>query len=283
MSEHPASRVAGTVDLVSTDLSAHDHVVWCGDGGVDFARLAQHAIATAPADELVLLVAHLDALDFDPAEQFAGELEHGRLVLVEAGEAYRPMIDGRAGFDADQLREFEGVLTDALTAGFSGIRVIADNTVMLTGSVDVEERWLAWEQLTDRWQARHPVTGICFFDRTRIPADRLQRIAAVHPLSAGVAASGPHVYHDTGVPAVVLDGSVDAGDVDELQARLRTELALPDVASPLVVDVGRVSYLHHSVLRALDSLGVPVLLRNTPRIVRRLVEFVPDLQHVLVG
>jgi len=63
---------------------------------------------------------------------------------------------------------FEGVLGEALAHGYRGIRVVADNTPLVRGDDESFRRWLAWEQLTDRFQSKSMVTGVCFFDHAAL-------------------------------------------------------------------------------------------------------------------
>lgn len=160
----------------------------------------------------------------------------------------------------------------------------ADNTAVLTGDDELEQRWLAWRQLTDRWQVRMPVTGVCYFDRTQVPARRLNRVVGLHPLCSGTPAPSLRVYHDTepgGGTVLVLDGAVQALDADELGDRLRTELAhgSDDADGPeLTVDLSRTVYLHHRALQALDDESVRV--QHAPAIVRRLNELLPDADRL---
>lgn len=276
-------RSAGVLDR-SSRLGPHDHVAWCGDGAEGFLRLAGQAFATAAPGERLVLVGELDRLSADAGELFADQVARGRLRMVEAADAYRPLVEGGAGVAARQLDAFRRDLDGALAAGYSGMRVAADNTTVLTGGDELEQRWLAWEQLIDRWQARMPVTGVCYVDRSRVPADRLGRVAGVHPLYAGISAPSLRTYHDAepaGPTVLVLDGAVEAFDEAELRARLRTEVALaadePGGAA-VIVDLSRLTYLHHRGLLALHDAGVRV--RQAPTIVRRLNELLPAVDRL---
>jgi MEDS: MEthanogen/methylotroph, DcmR Sensory domain len=276
-------RTAGVLDR-SSQLGPHDHVAWCGAGAGEFIRMAGQAFAAAAARERLVLVGDLDRLSADAGELFADQLDSGRLQMVDVAAAYRPVVEGGAGFAARQLDTFCSELETALAAGYSGLRVAADSTSLLTGGDELEERWLIWEQLTDRWQVQMPVTGVCYFDRSRVPAERLDRVVGVHPLCSGIPAPSLRVYHDTepgGQTVLMLDGAVEAFDEDELRERLRTAVAQAgdDAGGTAVtVDLSRVVYLHH---RALQALGdAPVQVRHAPAIVRRLNEVLPEADRL---
>jgi hypothetical protein len=284
-------RNAGVLGRRPGDLAVHDHVAWCGDGAAGFARSAADAFAAAADRERLVLVGDLARLEWDPATLFAEPLRAGRLELVDSAAAYRPVLDGGADFAGEQLGAFRTVLDRALADGWSGVRVAADNTPALTAGPAVEERWLAWEQLTDRWQAGVPVTGVCYFDRTAVPAERLARVAGLHPLSWGLE-SPLRIYHDTapdGRSLLVLDGAVEASDEAELRLRLLREVVdagRPAEGSPvLTVDLSRTTYVHHRGLQALQDVATAtgagvVELRGAPTIVRRLVALLPDLTRL---
>lgn len=268
-------RAAGVLDR-SSRLAPHDHVAWCDTGAEGFLRLAGQVFATAAPGERLVLLGDLDRLSADAGDLFADQIESGRLRMLDVAEAYGPVLEGGAGFAAAQVDAFRRDLDAALAAGWCGLRVVADNTSVLTGTEQLEGRWLEWEQLTDRWQARVPVTGVCYFDRRRVPAERLDRAAALHPLCGGRAAPPLRVYHDAepaGRTVLVLDGAIEAFDEDELRERLRTETAHA-AGEALRVDLSRVTYVHHRAVQVLHDAGVRV--RNAPGIVRRLNDLMPD-------
>ena len=151
-----------------------------------------------------------------------------------------------------QLATFEAVLADALATGYTGIRVVADNTSLATGSDAGFRGWLRWEQLTDRFQSTANVTGICYFDGRKLSSDRRADLAAVHPVRSVTAPPTPFSFVvDDG--AVFVTGTLDFWSEDQFQRLLR---AAPD-DGPLTLDLSEVEFVDHRALLALNAAASP--------------------------
>jgi hypothetical protein len=200
----------------------------------------------------------------------AEELGAGRLEIVDNADAYAATRSG--GSAAEQLSAFDAVLRTKLAAGFTGIRVVADNTSFLAGSVPDVQRWLAWEQRTDRWQAERPVTGVCWFDRSQVPPAALAAVLNRHPASTGESQTTWRLHHDHGRAGAELrlSGEIEAFDVDELLLAIEVETALTPGTDGVEIDVSDVGYLHHRALWTLARRGA--VLRNQPPIVQRMAD-----------
>lgn len=247
-------------------LDRHDHVAWWGRGPDEMDRVTVGALATAAAlHERMLFVAD------DPAPgRLAGlpDLEamiaRGDLELVPVRDVYE---DAERFDPARQRRLFEGVLEDALVRGYSGLRVVADNTPFLRGSDAAFSSWLEWEYLADRLQAEHPVAGVCFFDVSGVQADRLADLAAVHPLLPSGSEQPPfRLFSDDGVLRVV--GSLEALFADRMERALA---ALPG-DRPLVVDLSTADFVDHRALLTLNhaaSPGQTIVVRGARPVTRR--------------
>jgi DcmR-like sensory protein len=70
-----------------------------------------------------------------------------------------------------QRATFAGALADALAEGYSGIRVAADNTPLVTDE-DRLAAWIRWEVVADHFMSENPVIGLCAFDREKVDVDR---------------------------------------------------------------------------------------------------------------
>ena len=103
-------------------------------------------------------------------------LERGHLVVASTREVYG---DARRVEAELQRATFEGMLAAALSDGYTGIRVAADNTSLIEGAERLEA-WLAWEAVADDFMAHHPVTGLCGFDRTRVDDGVLEHVMGRH-------------------------------------------------------------------------------------------------------
>ncbi len=181
-------------------LEPHDHVVWFGDGLDDLYSVATAALRDGACrrEKLMFVAEEPDPARLSGIDGLERLLATGQLELVAVDAVYG---SGTAFSAATQLATFEGVLADALADGYRGIRVVADNTPLVGGDDQSFRRWLAWEQLTDRFQAASPVTGVCFFDRTALGDERQADLAALHPVrSAGIAEPRFSWFADGDVP-----------------------------------------------------------------------------------
>jgi hypothetical protein len=248
-------------------LEPHDHVVWYGDGPEDLYALANTALAAgAQRNEKLMFV----AVEPEPDRlQGIGDLEsllgRGQLELADIESVY----GAGTSFDADaQLATFEGVLAGALADGYTGIRVVADNTPLACGDAGGFRRWLAWEQITDRFQCESAVTGICYFDRHAISADRQADLASIHPVCSASSREPSFSFFVDG-DAISVTGTVDAWSAGRFTRILDTS---PET-NPLVVDLSHAEFVDHRALLALNDAARPerpVRVRRAPEVIRGL-------------
>jgi hypothetical protein len=248
-------------------LEPHDHVIWYGEGTDDLYPLASAALAAGAArNERLVFVAE----DPDPAQLgVIRELDRlrasGQLVIQSIEDVYGTP---RSFSQAAQLETFEGVLADALTDGYSGITVVADNTPLARGSERTFHTWLCWEQVTDAFQAAFSVTGVCYFDRRALSPERQADLAAIHPVRSAGSLEPPFCFF-------VEDGAVSVtGTLDLFSADVfRRVLATTPADRPLIVDLARTEFVDHRALLALASVASatrPVRIRAAPEPIRAL-------------
>jgi len=227
-------------------LSASDHVGWAFDAADEFARVALDFLTEgAERGELLMYVAE----DPDPAavDGLVGTVGAEAVQVASIRDVY-----GASGVvdAARQRATFAGVLADALSGGYTGIRVAADNTPLV---LDPERlaAWEQWELVADHFMSENPVTGLCAFDRNRVEVARLRHLATLHPMSS---ASCPvpqyQMFVDDGQLRVV--GLVDLFAVGEMGRALNV---LP-AKTPVVIDLGTAKMMSTGkVLAALDLLA----------------------------
>ncbi len=248
-------------------LSLHDHVAWCGDGPDDLLKLAIDAFS-AGAERNQRMVFIGDAPDLEQL-RVSGSLDRAIDIGALTAAAVADVYGNTSHFDpAIQLEVFSGVLDEALAAGYVGLLVVADNTSLVEGSDDSFARWLAWEQLTDSFQDSREVLGVCYFDATRVGADRLTALGAVHPVTHDVGGSF-RLFVDEG--ATVLTGEVD----DETIATLRRVLAVRPRGDGLVVDVSRADFIDHRTVVEFARVATrvaPIRLRGVHSTLRGLCD-----------
>jgi len=254
------------VDRADT-LQPHDHVVWYGDGSDDLYALATAALAAGARrnEKLMFVAREPDANRMSGIGDLDLLLDSGQLEIADVDDVYGSSDSFSA---AHQLATFEGVLADALAAGYTGIRVVADNTPLASGNEAEFRSWLAWEQVTDRFQAQSNVTGICWFDRRALSGERQADLAALHPVCAASALEPPFSFFADG-DAIAVAGALDAWSADQFRRILDSS----PVESALVVDLSQADFVDHRALLALNSIASaerPVRIRRAPGIVRRM-------------
>lgn len=261
-------------------LRPHDHAIWFGDGPAELYAMAAQAFAEGVRrnEKLLLVVSDPDASMLDGVG-VEGLLADGQLELLDIAAVY----GGGTDFSASaQLATFQGVLADALADGYSGIRVVADNTSLARGDDESFARWLAWEQLTDHFQAESMVTGICYFDRSALSDARLVDLAALHPVRAvgGVVEPPFSLFVDR--DAVMLVGSLGTESCEQLQRLLSTV----DLTLKSAFDLSAAHLLDHEPLRVLASFGSadrPLLLLGNDHLRHAVASLGAAAAHLRVG
>jgi anti-anti-sigma regulatory factor len=170
---------------------------------------------------------------------------------------------------------------EALGAGFSGLRVVADTTPW--AGLDHDERavFLQGEQLLNRYRHNKPFTLVCACHAPALPAEALEETAGIHPLAEGV--STPFCLYATDAPDFALEGEVDAYGVPLLE-RLLESMPPGGGADQLVIDASGLRFIEHRSLLTLERhaerCGLSgVVLRNAPQVVGRITGLL-DLRRV---
>jgi anti-anti-sigma regulatory factor len=249
-------------------LEPHDHVAWYGQGTDDLYELAAIALADGARrnEKLMLVAEEPEAERLASIDELDRLLAGGQLELHSIDEVYGS--SGALSHSA-QLKTFERVLADALTDGYTGMRVVADNTPLASGDEQDFHRWMCWEQVTDRFQSTFSVTGVCYFDSRRLSEERLTDLAAVHPVRSANGVEPPFSFVVDG-DRVSVTGTLDTWSAERLQRVLDTTPA----KEPLVIDLMRTEFVDHHGLRALCAAASPtrpLRVRHAPPIVRELV------------
>jgi ABC-type transporter Mla MlaB component len=267
----------GTLGTVS-DLGVHDHGCWLyrGDAELrhavveyltDGRRLGQRLFYVGGKPEAGLRA------DIDGLEAVEPLLRDGGLRVAPIPALYRP---GEPIDPEDQLAIFADATEEALADGYTGLRVAAEVTTLVTEP----ETWSAhtrWESLADRYMASHPLSALCLYDRDAIPERALSDLAAVHPAAHAPAAMVPfRVYSDP--DALMLEGEVDYFSTEALR---RVLAAAPRNGSQTVLDLSRLEFIdHHGLLaladhaRSFDSGSGGMAIRGAPFWVKRLCQLI---------
>jgi hypothetical protein len=236
-------------------LRPHDHVGWAFSGQDEFDALARAFLSEgATLGELLMYV----AADPSPAtarglrDAFGASAVQVRSVAEVYGAS--GIVDAAA-----QRATFAAALAQALGDGFTGIRVAADNTPMVTDDRKLAA-WMRWELTADRFMADNQVTGLCAFDRDKADVDRLRHLAMLHPISP---ADSPvpqfRLFSDDG--DLCVEGLIDSFAVAELPVYL-------DILPPktrVLIDLTVATLASRSALTRLGRLagaGIAVTIRG---------------------
>jgi hypothetical protein len=165
--------------------------------------------ADGVADVVRALTAH--GVDVDVA------VRRGALVFADSAAAYA----ARGNFDPEEtLAVFGAAIEDALNDGFRGFRAAAEMSWLL--DVDGgEERIVTYEALLKSLFSNGHATGMCLYDRNRMPLNVIAGALATHPI-ARAAQSGYRLnpFYDA---TVTTTAAVEPGAVASRLAQLERE------------------------------------------------------------
>lgn len=236
-------------------MRPHDHIGWVFSGAPAFDELARPFLAEgATRGERLMYVAA--SPQPETASRLRGLYGARAIQVASISEVY-----GESGIidPAVQRATFAAALADALSAGFSGIRVAADNTPLVTDGERLAA-WIRWEHAADRFMADNAVTGLCAFDGQQVDVNRLRHLATLHPLSS---AADPEpqfrMFADDG--ALLLEGQIDSFAVGEIPLAL--EVLPPETG--VLIDLSAAAFVSRAPLAALRRLadsGVAVTIRG---------------------
>jgi anti-anti-sigma regulatory factor len=260
------SRETGVVDAVA-GLYRGDHVCWSYSSADEHAGVLQAFFSLGlQADERLFYFGYDGTADRvlaglrrggnDPDEL----MRAGRLIMGDALEAYLP--DGT--FDAaERIDGFRALAREAVAAGFSGIRVAAENACVLNHP-QLRDQWYEYEVQVELLTATEPILGMCSFDRNICSADALELLDAVHRVHLdpeGCAPRSPFHLHGRSDGRLALSGEVDAFTAQHL-IRLIDGPAMH--SAHMTIDVTRLDFIDAAGIRALETAALDRPLGSAP-------------------
>jgi hypothetical protein len=236
-------------------MRPHDHIGWVFSGAAAFDDLAIPFLAEGAArGELLMYVASAPSAAATTA--LRGRCGARAVQVASITDVYgvSGIVDAVA-----QRAVFASVLAEALAAGFTGIRVAADNTSLVTDARRLAA-WMRWEYAADRFMAENPVTGLCAFDGLRVDVNRIRHLATLHPLSSAADPEPQYrMFADDG--NLCLEGDIDSFAVGELPLALNV---LPP-RTGVLIDLSAATLMSRAPLAGLRRLadkGVTVTIRG---------------------
>jgi anti-anti-sigma regulatory factor len=257
-------RASGTVHS-ARGLGLHDHVCWSYDDGAEFRRRAREFLAeglTLGQSACYIGDGSSDALaaDLRGAAGMARALRQGTARVVSMRDICR--LDGVIEPEA-QVAAFARATEEALSHGFSGLRIAADVTTVVRRPAQ-REAFARFEHLIDRYMTARPLAALCGYDRAELGDAAVAELACLHP-NTNRRTPLFRLYASTDLEcAAELAGELDIVSAELFPLALRH--ADPAAAGPRVLlDASRVSFIDHRSLVALDDhareRGATVALR----------------------
>ena len=243
-------RMTGVIED-ARGLGLHDHVCWAYDDPDDLRcrvreflaeglELGQQVWYVAPGDVETLAndLRDLDGMDL--------ALRAGAAQVVSVDTAY-PV--GTVIEPATQVQAFVTAATQALMAGFTGLRVAADTT-SLVRTPDQLDAFARYEYLVDRCIASQPLSGMCAYNRGELGEEVIAQLACLHPnINGGTAQFRLHASHHA---TASLNGELDMTTVELLSLALQRADLQPN-GGELVIDAAGLTYIDHRALLMLAN------------------------------
>ena len=183
---------------------------------------------------------------------------------------------------AGQVAGYSAATDEALAAGYTGLRVVADATPLVRTAEQVTA-FTRYEHLIDRYMCDHPFAAMCAFNRAELTDDVIAALACLHPQSnADPPFSLRACPPDQG--SAVLSGELDLRTYDLLNEALDAVAPQP-VDGEVVLRADGLALADHRSLTRLDDYAarhdITIVLRAAPAAIGRLAA-VLDLNRLRV-
>ncbi|MBY8877609.1 MEDS domain-containing protein [Actinacidiphila acidipaludis] len=215
------------------------------------ARGERVLLFTGPDTDVPKALDALEAYDL-PARQAAAE---GRLAVVRDSPGY----DTARGFDAAaRAGHWVRAADDARSRGFTGLRAAGEMAWAAGPGVDPEELRTYELGLTTLF-AELGCTALCEYDHRAFPAEQLEPLLGVHPLSVVPATPGTlHAVREGGVLRLAGDADLATRGAFELAVR-ETDRGVIDLTGLAILD----AHCARELARLGGTGGLPVVLECT--------------------
>lgn len=244
--------LSGAAQYIADGLSSNQWVQYVGPASREQLRAD---LDTMPMDT--------SAVTVTPAKEFYG--------VDDLDDAVDP--DTALGLRAATLDE-------ALESGYSGVRIVADPT-LLNASPTQRDSFARLEFLIDQRMADQPITALCAYDISRLDGEAAELIC-LHPL---VGPESPTFRLCAAEGAdFALQGEIDPASADTFTTTLRRIWPVAG-GDGVVIDVDAVDFISHRELLTLDHYarrdGRRVTMRGSSPVVSRLVTLL-DLGNIVL-
>ncbi|MGC4897218.1 MEDS domain-containing protein [Micromonospora sp. DT31] len=244
--DDPAVLHALTVEQVTTGLAVGERV-WLV--GTEDPAAGIHRLAAVPG---------VDAA-----------LRRGALRVLDATEAYRhdEVVDPER-----QVRAYARATTEALDAGHTGLRVVAEAT-SLVRTREQRAAFARYEHRIDHWMRHRPMSAVCAYDLRVLGDAAIAELACLHPMTNADVLF--RLHSGGGDTAAALGGELDPSNHELFAAALERADPRP-VAGRVVFDASHLRFVdHRSLLHLRDHArryGAVAVLRTRRPAPARLVD-----------
>lgn len=248
------------MDVVSPTLLP-DHTCWSFDDDRAFHRHAREFLRIGLCcGEQVWYV---------PGPRSGGIAEWLRATSASRDRSVR-ILDPEVAYPADgaidpeeQTAAYVTATEEALSAGFTGLRVVADATALVRTAAHLDA-FARYEFAIGRYMRIAPLRALCVFDRAALDDDAVAQLASLHPRSN--MADVPFGLHAGATPrTAVLSGDLDVS-MTGLFARAIERADLRPVRGEVVIHGEALRYIDHHCLRVLHAYAerraIVVVLRT---------------------
>jgi hypothetical protein len=236
------------------------------------------------AGERVLYVAPGDpgviAGQLRAAGPFAEGLRSGAVQIASVDATY---TTGTVVDPAGQAGLYAAATSEALAAGYTGLRVAADATSLVRTPAQLDA-FARYEHLIDRYMATHPMSAMCGYDLGELGEETVAQLACMHPL-AQEGATPFHLHgHARDGSAAALDGELDM-TVRQWWPLALERAGLRSTAGTIAIDATDLAFIDHrslfDVADYAERHDTTVVLRTRLTTPARLIELF-DLTGVRV-
>lgn len=162
-----------------------------------------------------------------------------------------------------QTAAYMAATEEALAAGFTGLRVVADATALVR-TTDRLDAFARYEYAIGRYMRIAPLRALCVFDRSVLGDEAVAELACLHPRGNAADVSF-RLYAGSTPRTTILSGELDAASAD-LFAGAMERAGLRAVRGEVAVHAEGLRYIDHHCLRVLNEYaerrGVTVVLRT---------------------
>ncbi len=237
----------------ASGFGVQDHLSWPYDDRVDFHRRVCEFLSDGFDLGLRCVYAsegprELLEADVVGVPDLQSKIASGALALNVLSDLYP---DGSVIDAGETLATFAAATEDAVSAGYAGLRVVADATPLVR-SPEQLAAFARWEHAADSYMSEHPLSGMCGFDRSQLNRTATIALACLHPAArAGITPF--QVYSPDGPADLAVAGELDMAVKDDFRDCLeRTGL---DLTRELVVDGTGLSFVDHRGLETIRDFA----------------------------